>query len=154
MKTDNLPPRTTISEIKSENKPIELIFNYSTNEKFPIQLTEELLEGQNPKQLIEKIKGASDKDFTDTSSGINWIIGYAPHGRGLCNKCKSRIREKELRFRLMESKDSVLNPELYHFKCFTKRLSKQDSIHGISKLREEDQKKIRKMIPPEAEQKF
>ena len=146
LKTDKIPAHITISEKREESKPIDLTYNFSASDKFPFQITAELLEGQNPKQFLEKIIASTHPGNVEFNSEKDWIIGYAPHGRGLCNKCKKQIREKELRFRLMDSKDSVMNRELFHFKCFPIKNTNPESIHGESKLEEEDQKRLRKLI--------
>ena len=146
LKTNKIPAKTTVAEGLEEKKPVELIFNYSKNESFSFQITEELLEGKNPKQFIEKIITKSSKEFVKAQSGRQWIVGYAPHGRGLCKNCKRQIRDKELRLREMESQDSVLNPELYHFNCFPFSTVESDSIHGINKLKEDDQRRIQKKM--------
>lgn len=143
LKTNQIPPHISVSEKRSENRTIDLEYKYSAKESFAFQITEELVKGEKPIQTIKRIIATSETMSPKESSTRQWLIGYAPHGRGLCKICKKQIKEKELRIREMDSVDSVLNPELYHFDCFPFKKYEIDSLHGSNKLREEDQKKIR-----------
>jgi hypothetical protein len=104
------------------------------------------LAGENPKQFIEKIIAVSDNLFSKKESSKQWRIGYAPHGRNLCKKCKRQIRVKELNLREMKDEENLSTPEFYHYSCFPFTKYDQFSIHGIKSLSEEDQRKVRKRI--------
>ncbi len=145
-KHEKIPPKVTISEKRVDNKPVEITYNYSTNESFQFLLSEELLAGENPKKFIEKIITTSDNLFSKKESSKQWRVDNAPHGRSLCKKCKRQIRVSELNLREIKEKDDPSTTEFYHFSCFPFTKYDQFSIHGIKSLSEEDQRKVRKKI--------
>ncbi len=146
LRTKHFPPKVTVSGIKSEKKPVELVFTHTTSDTFQLLITEELLQGKNPYSFIENLIASSDKKHLKEQSEIQWIINKAPHGRGMCIKCKKQIKAGELRFKEMDSKDSIMNPDFYHYACFPFAKYEKETIHGIKDLTEEDQRKIRKTL--------
>lgn len=148
LKTGKIPQKITITRKIVENKPVELIYSFSTNEVFQLYITEELLEGKNPKNFIETLIASSDRDFLKTISEEekHWKVTYAPDGRALCKKCKRQIKTKEIRIRKMPREEEPSRQEFYHFNCFAFSKIDPNKIHCINDLSEEDQKKIRKKL--------
>ena len=143
---NTMPPKVTIAKEMKEDKPVELVYSFRKNEIFQFQVTNELLNGKNPKEYIERLIDVSDKDFYKIKEEKRWKVEYAPNGRALCKKCKRQIKSKEIRFGELQVVEDLMSQQFYHLKCIDWNKLKKDNVYGIDDLKEEDIKRISKKI--------
>jgi hypothetical protein len=143
---NKIPPKVTFAKEITEKAPIELVYSFSSTMFFQMKITENDLDGKNPKEFFEKLITASDKDFFETKKDKRWKIEYAPNGRALCKKCRRQIKEKEVRLGEFQTFENQLIQQFYHFKCVDWSKQKEHLINGINDLTELDKQKLMRKL--------
>jgi len=144
LEKEKIPLRVTLAKKIVENKPVELLYNIKKNKAFQLKITEELLKGKNPKEFIENLISASQVDIYTKEIEKTWRIEYTPRGGSICKKCKRQIREKEIRFSELQIEKNIIKQLVYHYRCMDWKKLKENLVHGLDNLKEEDQKQIKK----------
>ena len=142
----SIPPRVTILKKLVDNKPVELVFVFRKNQNFTLKISEELLEGKNPKRIIEEIVTSSDEEYYKVNEEERWKVEYAPNSRALCKRCKKQIKSKEIRLCEIQTIEDILKKRYYHFRCFEWAKVNRNLVFGIESLKEIDQNQINKKL--------
>jgi len=97
------------------------------------------------------VKRYRSSELGETASrrvGYDWQADYAKSGRSTCKVCHKKIDLAELRLALMlQDEEGYKSTAWTHFDCFwkhreVKKLYNISEIHGFSKLKPADKKRI------------
>jgi hypothetical protein len=146
IKNSKLPPRVTIEKQPKENKPVDLVYTFSYYDTFNLRITETMLDGKDPKTIIERIIAKSNKNLYEAETEKIWRLEYAPHGRELCKKCKRQIKKGEIRLGEPFHTIDYLTYKWYHSKCLNLSKMEKDYVTGIENLKDEDKRRIEKKL--------
>ncbi len=146
LKNNKLPPKVSIEKKPKEKKSIELAFSFSQYDIFHLKITEEMLNGKNPKNTLEHIIESSSRNLYEIEKEKIWKIEYAPNGRSLCKKCKRQIKEREIRLGEPIYSDEHLSFQWNHLNCINLSKLKRSMVTGLDNLEEADKKRIEKKL--------
>lgn len=146
LKNNKLPPKVSIEKKSKDKKPIELAFGFSKYDIFHLKITAEMLNGKDPKTILEKIIESSSKNLYKMETEKIWKIEYAPNGRSLCKKCKRQIKEKEIRLGEPFYSDEQLIFHWNHLHCVNLSKLKRNMVTGLDDLEEADKGRIEKKL--------
>ncbi|MFW9851598.1 MAG: PARP-type zinc finger-containing protein [Candidatus Thorarchaeota archaeon] len=146
LKNNKLPPKVSIEKKPKEKKPIELAFGFSKYDVFHLKIAEEMLNGKNPKTVLEKIIESTSKNLYEMEMEKIWKIEYAPNGRSLCKKCKRQIKEKEIRLGEPYYSDENLIFQWNHLNCINLSKLNRNMVTGLDDIDETDKRRIEKKL--------
>ncbi len=146
MKNKILPKHVKINGDLKYTKPANLIFFVGNFDIFHLKIDSNDLDGNNPKEILEKIIQKSTKNLFMKVRENKWKLEYAKSGVSKCNKCKNYIERDSLRLGEPSYYQENLSFRWYHENCVNWSKFNPDMLVGLNEIKQQDRKRIESKI--------
>ena len=144
--TNRLPPKVMVEKELKQDKPAKLAFIMNNYDTFHLSLDKNLLDGGNPREIINSILEQETFKPTLYDREEKWKVEYAKSSRAKCKTCGLNIEKGTIRVGEPYFFENYLNYRWHHEKCmFWKRLDILN-LNGLDLLEDEDRSRIESLI--------
>ncbi len=142
LKNNQFPPKVRIHKELKQDKPAQLAFELSKFDTFYLKISKNLLENQDPIEVINQLKTDQTSRLTSYDHEDAWKVEYAKSSRSTCKTCGLKIEKDTVRAGEPYYYEDHLNYRWHHEKCIFWKALNKDTLKGLEDLEKGDKKRL------------